>query len=259
MIGAWLRRKRQERILRRRSVPQPLWDLTLARYPFLAQRSEHTRTTLREMATLFLADKQFTGAHGLQVSDDMAVAIAAQACLPVLRIGLQAYADMVGIVVHSGEVVAPREVLDENGVVHQYDEWLTGEAMPGGPVMLSWADVESAGETADWAYNVVIHEFVHVLDMAAGPADGMPPMPDAALRRRWAAELPAAYHRLCAELDRGEEPFLDPYGAEGLEEFFPVATEAFFVHPHGLLQADPALYDLLRSYFRQDPVADMQV
>lgn len=255
MIG-WWRRWRTERILRKRPIPDALWALTVARHPFLARRSAPTLSRLRELATLFLAHKEFTGAHGLVVTDEMAVAIAAQACLPVLHFGLEAYADMVGIVVQPGEVVAPREHVDEAGVVHHYEEWLSGEAMPGGPVMLSWADVADAGESAAWAYNVVIHEFVHVLDMAAGHADGLPPMPDAALARRWQAELPAAYDRLCAQLDRGRDTFLDPYAAEGLEEFFPVAAEAFFVHPHGLRQDDPALYDLLRSYFRQDPITE---
>lgn len=255
MIG-WWRRWRTERILRNRPIPDELWALIVASHPFLARRSGPTLDKLRELATLFLAQKEFTGAHGLGITDEMAVAIAAQACLPVLHLGLDAYADMVGIVVQPGEVVAPREHVDEAGVVHHYEEWLTGEAMAGGPVMLSWADVADAGETAAWAYNVVIHEFVHVLDMAAGQADGMPPMPDAAFARRWQTELPAAYDRLRGQLERGRDTFLDPYAAEGLQEFFPVAAEAFFVHPDGLLQDDPALYDLLRRYFSQDPAAD---
>jgi hypothetical protein len=78
----------------------------------------------------------------------------------------------VGIVVHPDEVVAQREVMDDDGVVHAYDEVLAGEAMEGGPVMLSWRDVADAGETAASGYNVVIHEFAHVLDMGDGAADG---------------------------------------------------------------------------------------
>ena len=93
------------------------------------------------MATLFLDRKEFTGAHGLGVTDKMAVAVAAQACLPVLRLGLQLYDGFVGIVMHRDEVVAAREVTDEAGVVHRYGELLAGEAMEGGPVMLSWRDV----------------------------------------------------------------------------------------------------------------------
>jgi Mlc titration factor MtfA (ptsG expression regulator) len=74
-------------------------------------------------------------------------------------------------------VVARREQLDEHGVVHEYDEVLSGEALEGGPVMLSWRDVRSSGRSAAEGYNVVIHEFAHVLDMADGLADGVPPLP----------------------------------------------------------------------------------
>ncbi|MGD9834639.1 MAG: M90 family metallopeptidase, partial [Piscinibacter sp.] len=165
MIGQWWRRRREARTLQRRAIPEALWALTMARFPFIARRSADDRQRLRELATLFLADKEFAGMQGLEVDDGMAVAIAAQACLPILRLGLPAYDGFKGIVVHPDVVVARREVMDEDGIVHHYDEELSGEAMEGGPVMLSWRDVEDAGDSAAWGYNVVVHEFAHVLDM----------------------------------------------------------------------------------------------
>jgi Mlc titration factor MtfA (ptsG expression regulator) len=253
VIGNWWRRRREARVLLQRAIPDSLWLHTLQRYPFLHQRDEADRAELRRLATLFLADKEFSGAGGLVVTDEMAVAVAAQACLPILRLGLASYDSFVGIVMHSDEVVARRQATDEAGVVHDYDEVLSGEAMEGGPVMLSWRDVAEAGASAEMGYNVVIHEFVHVLDMRDGLADGIPPMPSRAERKRWFDVLSGEYERLREDVDRGFDTFLDPYGAESLEEFFPVAAEAFFVAPQGLLAEHPALYDLLRSYFRQDP------
>src|SRR5438874_1812941 len=150
------------------------------------------------------------------------LAVAAQACLPVLRLGLDAYDGFVGIVMHSDEVVARREITDESGVVHQYDETLTGEAMEGGPVMLSWHDVESAGESAEWGYNVVIHEFAHVLDMRDGLADGVPLLSDRAARERWLRVINAEYSSFCDAVDSGHDTLLDPYGAESIDEFFAV-------------------------------------
>ncbi|MBC8056620.1 MAG: zinc-dependent peptidase, partial [Rhizobiales bacterium] len=141
----WLKRLRETRTLTRRAIPDALWLFTLARFPFLGWRSESEVAALRDMATLFLADKEFTGAQGLQVDDEMAVAIAAQACLPALKLGLQWYDGFKGIVVHAAAVVAQREVVDDDGVVHAYEEELSGEAMHGGPVMLAWRDVDEAG------------------------------------------------------------------------------------------------------------------
>ena len=257
-VGGWLARLRgwrEARTLERRAIPDALWQLTLARFPFLARRTEADRQRLRELATLFLADKEFAGMQGLEVDDGMAVAIAAQACLPVLQLGLANYSDFKGIVVHPDVVVARREVMDEDGVVHHYDEELSGEAMEGGPVMLSWRDVADAGDSAQWGYNVVIHEFAHVLDMRDGVPDGVPLLPDRAARARWLAVLEPEWQDFCERVDAGEDTVIDPYGAEGIDEFFAVASEVFFVAGADLRQAHPRLYTLLAGYYRQDPAA----
>lgn len=253
MIGAWWRRHRAAHTLRHRAIPDDLWALTLARYPFIAQRSEDDRARLRELATLFLADKEFAGMQGLEVDDGMAVAIAAQACLPILRLGLAQYERFKGIVVHPDIVVARRETVDEDGVVHHYDEELAGEAMEGGPVMLTWHDVAEAGESAAWGYNVVVHEFAHVLDMRDGAADGVPLLADRAARERWLAVLEPEWQEFCARVDAGEDTLIDPYGAEAIDEFFAVASEVFFVDAAALRGEHPALYALLAGYYRQDP------
>src|SRR5471032_607560 len=207
-LGAW----REQRALQRRAIPDDLWQLTLTRLPFMARLEEADRAELRRLCSLFLDRKQFHGAGGLEVTDDMALMIASQACLPVLRLGLHYYDGFVGIVVHPDEVVAQRSVMDEDGIVHEYEENLTGEAMSGGPLMLAWSDVQDAAEAADLAYNVVIHEFAHVIDMAAGFADGVPPLPDAPARERWIAVIDGAYEAFCALVDDGVETVVDPYG-----------------------------------------------
>lgn len=258
MAGWWQRWRdwRAARTLERRPIPDELWRLTLARFPFLAHRPAPAVDRLRAMATLFLDDKEFTGAGGLEVSDEMAVAIAAQACLPVLELGLSWYDGFKGIVVHPDVVVARREIVDEDGIVHRYEEELSGEAMEGGPVMLSWQDVADAGESAEWGYNVVVHEFAHVIDMRDGASDGVPPLPDRAAHAHWCAVIDTEWERFGAEVDAGHDTLLDPYGAEGVDEFFAVASEAFFVVPGAMRREHPALYELMRGFYRQDTAAE---
>lgn len=252
MWSAW-RRWRDRRTLASRPIPDAMWAEVLARYPFLACLSPEEGRRLRDFSTLFLDRKEFTGAHGLAVTDEMAVTIAAQACLPILNLGLHWYDGFVGIVVHADEVLAKREVIGDDGVVHHYDEPLTGEAMEGGPVTLSWHDVSQAGATAEWGYNVVIHEFAHVLDMRDGIADGTPPLPSRTLHEHWQLVLAAAYDRFCRKLDAGAPTLLDPYGAEAPSEFFAVACESFFVAPQDFQAEHPAFYELMREFFKQDP------
>jgi Mlc titration factor MtfA (ptsG expression regulator) len=247
------RAHRESRVLARRAIPEPVWQLTLDRLPFLAARSAQDVAELRRLASLFLGEKEFTGAGGLVVDDAMAVCIAAQACLPILRFGLAPYRSFIGIVVHPDEVMARREFTDDDGVVHAFEEVLSGEAMAGGPVMLSWIDVSEAGESADWGYNVVIHEFAHVLDMGDGEANGVPPMLETAAREAWIRVIDAEFRRFCLAVQAGQETLLDPYGATAIEEFFAVSAETFFVRPKEMRATHPDLYGLLARYFKQNP------
>ena len=234
-------------------IPDPLWHAVLQRYPFLAELSAEDSTRLRQHCSEFLADKEFSGAHGLVVNDEIALSIAAQACLPVLHLGLHWYEGFRGIVVHPGAMLARREVHDEIGLVHHFTEELSGEAMADGPVTLSWADVEDS--SADEGYCVVIHEFVHKLDMRNGMADGCPPLPSRALQRQWAQTMQAAFEDFCdrvvqAERFGAEAPWLDAYAATAPAEFFAVCAEAYFVNRPRFSQEFPALPDLFDAFFR---------
>lgn len=253
--GRW-RRWREQRLLRRYAVPEPLWQALLLDYPFIARRNAGDRAELRRLCSLFLARKRFHTGAGLLLTDAMALAVAAQACLPVLRLDLALYDGTVGIVLHPGEVLAPREEVDEHGVVHQWDEVLAGEAMPGGPLMLSWDAVQQADDPLQPVFNVVVHEFVHLLDLRhGGQANGLPEISDPRLRQRWVDELPQAWDRFADRVAHREPSCIDPYGSAALDEFFAVAAEAFFVAPTELQAEDGALYALLAAYFRQDPAA----
>lgn len=277
----WLRRRiAPARPLARRaahSVPEVLWQSTLPAYPFLGALDSVEQTRLRELSAAFLGQKEFHGAGGLAITDAMALAVAAQACLPLLHLApardapavLRWYDDFVGIVLHPGEVVARREVQDEDGVVHHYREALTGEAMDGGPVMLSWQDVRDAGETAAQGYNVVIHEFAHKIDLRDGEADGCPPLPAgfmgahsaAEARRRWLARLQMEFEKFSDQVAAADRfgplvaaPWLDPYATESIGEFFAVAAEGYFVNPRQLSAQSPALHELLDHFFHPDRV-----
>ena len=252
-MTGWWQSWRRSRTLERRAIPDPVWRLTLARYPFLAARSETKLQQLRELATLFLARKEFSGVGELEVTDEMAVAIAAQACLPALELGLDWFDGFVGIVVHADAVVARREIEDEYGIVHAFDEELSGEAMNGGPVMLAWRDVDDAAESAASGYNVVVHEFAHVIDMRGGVTARLDEIDPASEHGRWLNALADEYEDFAARIDADEDTFLDPYGAEALEEFFAVAAEAFFVAPLEFEHEEPRTYALLKTFFKQDP------
>lgn len=256
MLMNWLRQL-FKRTPRADTIPDALWQATLAAHSFLEERPAAERQQLRRLVGEFLAHKEFTGAHGLVVTDEMAVAIAAQACLPVLHLGLGWYSDFVGIVVHPGQMIARREMQDASGVVHRYSEVLSGEAMERGPVTLSWQDVASAGASAGQGYNVVIHEFVHKIDMRDGTPDGCPPLPSRAARAVWHDTMQAAYDGFrekltIAERFGGEPTWLDPYGATSPAEFFAVASEAYFVNRPRFTEDFAPLTALFDQFFKRN-------
>jgi len=239
----WLTNWRRKRVLRKHRIDDVLWQRATGRLRFIPQTSR-----MRELSLLFLAEKQFVGARELEVTDAMRLSIAAQACLPVLELGLDWYAGFTGIVVYPGDFRVRRTETDEHGVVHEWDDELAGEAMPGGPVVLSW---DAAAN--DPQMNVVIHEFAHKLDMLSGAADGVPPLHVGMSRAAWLKAFKHAYEGFCDAVERERETWLDPYAAEHPSEFFAVISEAFFKDPAETRRRYPEVFDQLRLFYKQDP------
>ncbi len=232
-------------------IDEALWAQAEAGLPFLARLDTPEKTRLREMAHRFIATKEWTGAQGLALTAEMQVSIALQACLPVLNLGLEAYDGWVGVVVYPGDFVIPRQTMDQDGVIHEYDDVVLGEAWDGGPVILSWFDDPEDA----WGVNVVIHEFAHKLDMRNGVADGFPPLHAGMSREAWRAAFASAFADFGRRVDSGEETELDPYAAESPGEFFAVTSEAFFEAPDLLRAEYAAVYAQLALFYRQDPAA----
>lgn len=231
------------------TIAQSRWQQVESGLPFLGHLAPEERVLLRQQALQLIAEKEWHGARGLLLTEDIQLSIALQACLPVLKLGLDWYRGWLGIVVYPGDFVIPRQVVDDDGIVHEYDDTVLGEAWEGGPVLLSWfEEADDADEI-----NVVIHEFAHKLDMKNGPPDGLPPLHPGMSRRAWSAAFTPAFEDFRAQVDGREETLLDPYGAESPAEFFAVMSEAFFETPALLHDQYPDVYRQLRLFYRQDP------
>jgi Mlc titration factor MtfA (ptsG expression regulator) len=245
----------QSRVLvrERRRYRQSDWRAARAALPLLAGLSDEQDGRLADLALLFLREKRLEAVQGLQLTARMRLSIALQAALPVMELGLDWYRGWYALILYPAEFVPAREYVDADGLVWVDDEVKSGEAWEQGPVILSWADV-AAGRTLN-GYNVVLHELAHKLDMRDGPANGRPPLHADMSGQSWAEAFAAAYADLNRQAAAGEEPALDPYGAESPAEFFAVASEAFFEIPDLLNAEYPAVYSQLRAFYRQDPLA----
>ena len=237
------------------TLDEQAWAAVLAA-PVFGGLAVEERARLRELALRLLADKTFSGGGDLEMDDAMATVIVAFAALPIMNLGADWYDDWREIVVYPGEYVYDGEQMDAAGIVHRVHHVRAGEAMRGGPMVLSWQDVERSGRGT--GFNVVIHEFAHKLDMNNGHANGRPPLHRGMDPEAWAHDFQHAYDYLCRRVEGGGGTSINPYAASDPAEFFAVLSEYFFEAPDLLRREYPAVYGQLVLFYRQDPLARQQ-
>ncbi len=239
---------RENRILAQSRYTRADWQQAAGRMVVLSRLNEEQLSRLFKLATLFLHDKNISGAHEFEITDEVKQSIALQACLPILELGLKWYKGWSSIIVYPGGFTSETTIVDKFGVTHTGSSHRSGEAWLRGPVILSWTDVEHAGNRD--GHNVVIHEFVHKLDMLNGRANGFPPMQQGMDPAAWTQLMSNAYEDFKVNPKEG----LDRYGATNPAEFFAVLSEVFFETPELLVDAYPELYEIMGQFFLQSPL-----
>jgi Mlc titration factor MtfA (ptsG expression regulator) len=251
----WIIDRRRKKLTQ---APFPAsWEATIRRnVAHYCMLEEAEREHLRALIQVFIAEKNWEEAGGLELTDEIRVTIAAQACLLLLGLPHNYYRNVESIVVYPSTVVPPprRPGFFENttapmGLAHP----IIGQAFQQGPVIIIWDAALRGGRHPESGHNVIYHEFAHKLDMLNGAADGTPPLRDRAEYRDWVRTCSREYLRLKRDTAGGKKSFLDAYGATSEAEFFAVATEQFFDQPRGLHEHAPELYRVLQEYYRQDP------
>ncbi len=247
---AWLRARGRSQ---RPTQPVPAhWDQLVDQNVALARGQDPgTRRELLTRTAAFIDRTSWEGCSGLELTEEMQVTIAAQACLLTLGRADDLYTDVETILVYPTTLVRPPRPL---GLFEQprapvgHGMAVIGEAMLRGPVVLAW-DAALAGGRGVAPGNVVLHEFAHKLDMATGQIDGTPPLPSRAARARWAEVCAQVYELHRARVAAGWPTAIDPYGATNEAEFFAVATETYFLRPAELAWEHPALHALLAEFY----------
>jgi len=250
LFGEWRRRR-----IRRPPFPAEWRQVLRRRVPYFRARPADLQLQLKKRIQVFLAEKPFIGCAGLEVTDEMRVTIAAQACLLVLNRRGECFANLRQILVYPGPFAVDKVHADGSGVLQEQRHALAGESWTLGQVVLSWEDALAGAESPDDGRNVVIHEFAHQLDQENGRANGAPPMAGRARRARWARVLGAEFEALRQATRDGRPMLLSSYGAGSAAEFLAVVSEVFFEQPGPLAAGHPALYGVLSEFYRVDPLS----
>ncbi len=254
MLFQWWRKLRRSRLL---SQPFPGdWEPWLQRGCRILDRlSPDEQQLLRSRLRLLVAEKHWEGCGGLAVTDEMRVTIAAQAALMTLGFSEIPFERLLSILLYPDTYVARPIKRNAWGLEDETAEPRLGEAWYQGPVILSWRDVRRQCIEEDDGRNVVIHEFAHLLDVANAEVDGIPALSRDVNPQQWARVFQEEFRRFLRHLQLGRNRVLDEYAGTNPAEFFAVGSEAFFERPIALRQSSPQLYQLLQSYYRQDPAA----
>ncbi|NNM28709.1 MAG: zinc-dependent peptidase [Akkermansiaceae bacterium] len=245
MIHKHLRGKRRAEVRARDLTPEE-WRTLRRRVPILGELPAQYRERLGGLVQVLLDEWSFEACGGLpEVTDEMRLVVAGQAALLLLESGYEDFGRLRSILLYP----------DAFGVRDDYgmEDVRLGESWETGSVVLSWQSILEGAQVPDDGLNVVLHEFAHQLDQADGVADGVPALRASSDYENWSTAFQRSYDELCGQVERGEDPFLDPYGATDPAEFFAVATETFFEKPRDLRRHDPAVYREMRQFYGLDP------
>jgi Mlc titration factor MtfA (ptsG expression regulator) len=254
-IGSWFGRWRRTRAVERQPIDDAQWLRLMLRFSFFRLLSAAEQLRLRELTSLFLDSKAVSGAGGLQMSRDMQLVIAAQACLLLLNQPAHYFRKVRDILVYPGAFVVERVRPAPSGVLQDERRILTGESWSHGQVILSWEDVLEGAAVDDDGRNVVIHEFAHQLDQEKGYANGAPFLGRRERHARWSEVMSREFRRLREASLQGLPTLLSDYGATEPAEFFAVVSEVFFEQPRRLAEEHPGLYRELAAFYRVDPAS----
>lgn len=216
--------------------------------PWLKPLDPPRERRLQALVARFLHEKRITTLAGLELDTAEHMQLAALCCLPLMEFGAGGMRGWSQLLVYPEAFRVQRSHTDAAGVMHQYEDELIGESWDAGPLVLSWADVQSDLQDPAAGFCVAIHEMAHKLDALDGAMDGTPLLPRH-WQRQWARDFQSSYDRFSAQVDAGHDSAIDPYAAESPEEFFAVASEYHFSAPALLRSELPEVAAHLERFY----------
>ncbi|HAE10800.1 MAG TPA: hypothetical protein DCG39_04065 [Opitutae bacterium] len=228
------------------------------------------RQPLDQRILVFVESFEFTGVD-LEVTDEMKMLVAAQACLLILKRQMSDYRHLRKITLYKNRIKDRpgfRGTASRNEV-HLVWKYVQEEVKINRPTRLERRrGVRPTG--LEDGRNLTLHEFAHVLDSAEdGTAQSIPVSEDSKDYEQWKAMRDEVYDRLEKVYENYSDaasglwinhfrPEIRSYALHEYEgwrraEMLTCATEAFFERGHYLRRQWPEVYALLKKFYRLDP------
>nr|WP_233520542.1 M90 family metallopeptidase [Flocculibacter collagenilyticus] len=244
----------QRHKIKQQAFPKAWREIIKRRFPYFKKMPADLQLQLKKHVQVFIAEKTFVGGANLNITDEIKVTIALQACLLLLNRKTNYYPKLERIVVYPGAFAKTQRELDHAGLETERRTVMLGESWQLGKVILSWQDTVAGAEDPCDGSNVVIHEFAHQLDQESGHANGAPLLPSSINYQQWSDALDQAFKQLKYQQATGQASLFDYYGATNPAEFFAVASEVFFEQTQDFARHYPHMYQLFCRYYAVDPL-----
>ena len=251
-----LKRKRRE-LLRNSQFPEKWLNILEKNVAYYHHLNPEDQSELRGHIQVFMDEKEFEGFDDLEITDEIKITIAAQACILLLHRETDYYPTLHTILVYPHPFYSYIKQRLAGGIVAEGEQGRLGESWYRGPVILSWDDVRRSAHDHNDGHNVVFHEFAHQLDNESGANDGAPLLPLRSMYIAWARVLSEEYKDLLDHIKKNHISDIDDYGATNPAEFFAVVTEYFFEKPIQLQNRHPELYKQFKDFYKLDTAAMM--
>lgn len=250
------------RLWKKRAHRQELLEATLSDHqkgviaeqvPLILRLPHELHSKLQGKIRLFLHQVDFVGCNGLEITEEMRLSIAAQACLLVVNSDAW-YTNLRTILVYPNAFKS-KTATHDGFVVHETETVRLGESWAQGPVILSWKHAKLGAANDRDGHNLVLHEFAHQLDDLSGQTNGVPVLTKHQSFTEWESVFVKSYESHVRNVVAGRQTVLNAYGAENHQEFFAVAIEVFFEKPARLKKEEAEVYAQLSELLRLDPSA----
>lgn len=258
VVLLWCLRKHVRRLRREKLFNTPLDSSRIAilqKYVTIYSKLPQTlREELHGHINIFLDAKKFIGRDGIEITDEISVVVAGNACLLLLQGNKRRFTGFSSILIYPNTYIA-HEVQHDGLLTTEQPSTRAGESWVRGPIVLSWEDIRSGSVNAEDGHNVVIHEFAHKLDEQSGHMNGLPVLSSQSHQKEWSKVLSEEFDALHERAKRGGNKVLDAYGTVSPAEFFAVASESFFEKPVQMKKRLPELYKQLQTFYNIDPAS----
>lgn len=251
-------KKLHRKWLTRRPVPEAWMDIIHKNVPYYRRLPREKQNRLRKLIQIFIDEKRFEGCGGLELTDEMKVTIATQACILILGSVNDIYPDLRAVLVYPHHYFANTKQTSQDGVITEGIQARSGESWSYGNIVLAWDEVKHGASDIRDGHNLVFHEFAHQLDKEYGATSNINSPPENSTYLAWARVIGKEYKEFVNDLKRHHQTLINAYGAKNLAEFFAVATESFFEQPNELKQKHPDLYEQLKQFYQQDPATYLE-